>query len=97
MNIFYKVEWIDPRNKAYGLNYSNQNERPAYSRENLVTMCNQKNVDEDRQNMIRILENWKRNQNDDKPLLVMINTSGGGNRSAAFTMSPNDGARALPP
>ena len=37
--------------------------------------------------MIRILENWKRNQNDDKPLLVMINTSGGGNRSAAFTMN----------
>ena len=44
-------------------------------------------MDEDKQNMIRILENWKRNQNDDKPLLVMINTSGGGNRSAAFTMN----------
>jgi len=87
LNIFYKVEWIDPRNKAYGLNYSNQNERPVYSRENLVTMCNEKNMDEDKQNMIRILENWKRNQNDDKPLLVMINTSGGGNRSAAFTMN----------
>jgi hypothetical protein len=87
LNIFYKVEWIDPRNKAYGLNYSNQNERPVYSRENLVTMCSQKNLDQDKQNMIRILQNWKKNQNDDNPLLVLINTSGGGNRSAAFTMN----------
>src|SRR5438045_5533559 len=50
-------------------------------------MCNQKNMDEDKQNMIRILENWKRNQNEDKAMLVMINTSGGGNLSAAFTIN----------
>ncbi|TMI95465.1 MAG: hypothetical protein E6H06_06710 [Bacteroidetes bacterium] len=85
LNIFYKVEWIDPRNKAYGLNYSNKNERPVYSRENLVELCS--HVDEDKQNMICILENWKKNQNEEKPLMVMINTSGGGNRSAAFTMN----------
>ncbi|HEY0432891.1 MAG TPA: patatin-like phospholipase family protein, partial [Chitinophagaceae bacterium] len=29
----------------------------------------------------------KRNQGEEKPLLVLINTSGGGNRSAAFTMN----------
>ena len=36
LNIFYKIEWIDPRNKAYGLNYSNKNERPFYSRDNII-------------------------------------------------------------
>ena len=87
LNIFYKVEWIDPRNKAYGLNYSNKNERPVYSRENLVELCSPKNVDADKENMIHILENWKKKQNEEKPLLVIINTSGGGNRSAAFTMN----------
>ncbi len=87
LNIFYTLGWIDPRNKAYGLNYSNKNERPEYSRENLVDLCNQKNMDADRQNMIHILENWKKKQNEEKPLLVIINTSGGGNRSAAFTMN----------
>lgn len=87
LNIFYKIEWIDPRNKAYGLNYSNKNERPVYSREKLVAMCDQKNIDADIQNMIRILENWKKKQQEEKPLLVIINTSGGGNRSAAFTMN----------
>jgi len=87
LNIFYKVEWIDPRNKAYGLNYSNKDERPVYSRDNLSALSNEKNAEADRQNMISVLENWKKKQNDEKPLLVVINTSGGGNRSAAFTMN----------
>ncbi|MFI5186155.1 MAG: patatin-like phospholipase family protein [Chitinophagales bacterium] len=87
LNLFYKLGWIDPRNKAYGLNYSNKNERPEYSRENLIELCNQKNQDADKQNMIRILENWRRKQNEQKPLMVLISTSGGGNRSAAFTMN----------
>jgi hypothetical protein len=87
LNIFYKVEWIDPRNKAYGLNYSNKDERPVYSRDNLSTLSEEKNAEADRQNMISVLENWKKKQNEEKPLLVVINTSGGGNRSAAFTMN----------
>lgn len=87
LNLFYKLEWIDPRNKAYGLNYSNKNERPEYSRDVLVQLCSQQNVDSDRQNMTQILENWKKKQNEKRPLLVIIATSGGGNRSAAFTMN----------
>ena len=37
--------------------------------------------------MISILDNWKKNQDSAKPLLVLLNTSGGGHRSATFTMS----------
>ncbi len=87
LNIFYKFDWIDPRNKAYGLNYWNKNERPAYTRERLLAMCSKENVDADKQNMIGILNTWKQKQDSDKPLLVLINTSGGGHRSATFTMS----------
>ncbi len=87
LNIFYKMEWIDPRNKAYGLNYSNRDQRPEYTRESLLKICSPENKEADKQNMIRILENWKQKQNEPKPLLVIINTSGGGNRSAAFTMN----------
>ena len=87
LNIFYKVEWIDPRNKAYGLNYSNKDERPVYSKESLLDLCSQQYVDADRLNMISLLENWKKKQGEEKPLLVVVNTSGGGNRSAAFTMN----------
>ena len=87
LNLFYKIEWIDPRNKAYGLNYSNKDERPSYSRDKIIELCSPENIEADKQNMIRILENWKQKQNEAKPLLVLVTTSGGGNRSAAFTMN----------
>ena len=87
LNIFYKMDWIDPRNKAYGLNYWNKNERPSYTREGLLALCTKENVEADRRNMMTVLNNWKKKQDSDKPLLVLINTSGGGHRSATFTMS----------
>ncbi|HWR32808.1 MAG TPA: hypothetical protein VN451_04755 [Chitinophagaceae bacterium] len=87
LNFFYKQNWIDPRNKAYGLNYWNIAERPSYTREELLSLCSKENVEADRQNMMSILNAWKKKQNTAKPLLVLINTSGGGHRSATFTFS----------
>jgi hypothetical protein len=87
LNFFYKKEWIDPRNKAYGINYQNKLERPHYTKEGLMALCAQDKVEADRRNMIAILENWKKNQDSAKPLLVLLNTSGGGHRSATFTIS----------
>ena len=87
LNLFYKMDWIDPRNKAYGINYWNKEERPSYTREGLLALCTKENVEADRQNMISVLNNWKKKQDSDKPLLVLISTSGGGHRSATFTMS----------
>lgn len=87
LNFFYKQELIDPRNKAYGINYWNKEERPSYSRESLLALCKKENMEADRQNMIGILDAWKKKQDSDKPLLIFINTSGGGHRSATFTFS----------
>ncbi|MFC0774429.1 hypothetical protein [Terrimonas alba] len=87
LNFFYKKDWIDPRNKAYGINYQNKKERPSYSKGGLMTLCTREKVEADRQNMISILEKWKMKQDSAKPLLVLLNTSGGGHRSATFTMS----------
>ena len=87
LNLFYTWDWIDPRNKAFGLKYSNINERPAYSRAHMLEMASPKNVSKDSLNMIHVLENWKRKQGEEKPLFVIVNTSGGGHRSATFTMS----------
>ena len=87
LNIFYKADLIDPRNKAYGINYLNKDERPAYTRENLLAQCTTANTEADKQNMISILNTWKKKQDSEKPLLVLVNTSGGGHRSATFTMS----------
>lgn len=86
LNVFYKLDLIDPRNKAYGLDYWNKSERPSYTKEGLMALCSKENIEADKQNMISVLNAWKKNQQSDKPLLVLINTSGGGHRSATFTM-----------
>jgi Patatin-like phospholipase len=87
LNILYKYEVIDPTNKAYGLNYSKQIERADYSKEGLLALCTPEKTARDKQQMIQVLENWKRKQSTPKPYLFIINVSGGGTRSATFTLS----------
>jgi hypothetical protein len=86
-NILYRYEIIDPSNKAYGLNYKNKEQRPLYTPESLLSLCTPEKMQADKQNMISIMENWKRRQTEAKPLMFIITTSGGGNRSATFTMN----------
>lgn len=86
-NILYQKEIIDPRNKAYGINYLNQKERPIYSRASINEMANDSLIQKDKQAYLTILNNWKSRQSSPKPVLYIINTSGGGLRSAAFTMN----------
>ncbi len=87
VNFLFKHNIIDPSNKAYGLNYNNKEERPEYSREKLNELSSPENIESDKKNMISILEKWKEKQRSDKPYLYIISTSGGGNRSANFTMN----------
>jgi hypothetical protein len=87
LNILYQYRVIDPTNKAYGLDYTAKEDRPLYDRETILQLCTEPNVHRDKGNMIRILEKWKARQSTAKPILYLLNTSGGGNRSACFTMS----------
>ncbi len=87
LNILYKTEVIDPRNKAYGLNYTNKNLRPAYNKQSLQALCSEEKIAADKANMLEILNKWKANQNEEKPLMFFINVSGGGLRSATFVMN----------
>lgn len=86
-NVLYRYEIIDPSNKAYGLNYKNRDQRPPYTAETLASLCTPDKIQHDKEQMISILENWKKKQTDTKPLMFVITTSGGGNRSATFTMN----------
>ena len=87
LNILYNYDVIDPRNKAYGLNYTNKTERPAYSKQSLQQLCTPQKMEADKNNMLAILENWKKKQTTEKPVLVFINVSGGGLRSGTFVMN----------
>lgn len=87
INILYQFEVIDPRNKAYGLNYNDREKRPVYNRASLQEMVTPDKMEADKKNMLGILNKWKQKQTGEKPVMVLINVSGGGLRSAAFVMN----------
>ena len=87
LGVLYENEIIDPRNKAYGINYNNKTERPAYDKQSLLRLCRPEIIEKDKANMITILNNWKKKQQSEKPPIVFINVSGGGLRSATFVMN----------
>lgn len=86
-NFLFQKEIIDPRNKAYGIDYVNRKERPKYDQESIRALCSIDKMEADKQKMIAVLENWKARQKEAKPLLYLINVSGGGTRSATFTLN----------
>ena len=87
VNWLYRTEVIDLRNKAYGLNYTNAAERPSYDPAVIEAMTDTVYTEADKRSFIQTLNKWKDRQTTDKPVLVLINASGGGIRSATFTMN----------
>lgn len=87
INFLYEKEIIDPRNKAYGLNYTDRTARPEYNKSSLQKLANPAQIAADKINMIGILNSWKAKQPEKKPVIVFVNVSGGGLRSAAFVMN----------
>lgn len=87
LDILYQAEIIDPRNKAYGLNYADKSLRPDYNKEALQNLCTPQKIEADKKNMLSILEKWKQKQQQEKPVMIFINVSGGGIRSGTFTMN----------
>lgn len=86
LNLLIKYDYIDPRNEAFGMKYADKQYRPNYNKESIQALSNNAAVTADSANMINILNNWKNKQKTEKPVMVFINASGGGLRSAAFTM-----------
>jgi hypothetical protein len=84
LNILFQHRIIDPTNKAYGLNYNTT--KAIYDSATLNKLCAEQQVYADSLQMIQILNNWKAKQGTDKPTFYLLNVSGGGSRSATFTM-----------
>jgi len=87
MDILYRYDVIDTTNKAYGLNYNNKKERPLYTKPYLLELCSPKKTADDKAAMLQVLNNWKAKQKEEKPVIVFLNFSGGGIRSASFAMN----------
>lgn len=71
-------------NQAYGLDYAVEKRAP-YSQAVIRRMCsNWQQKTKDSLNYVRILNAWKRETGEQKPILFLVNTSGGGTRSASW-------------
>lgn len=85
-NTLYENNIINISNRAYGLDYRMKG-RPAYTLTGLQQLNTAGKINSDKNNMISILEKWKHRQNEEKPLMIMLNFSGGGLRGASFSMN----------
>ena len=74
------------KNYAYGLNYSTE---PAKYELGSPQQHNSsfENITNDEEHGRKILENWKLSTGQEKPYLIVLNSSGGGLRSALWTFS----------
>jgi len=91
VNYFHNsIPLINVDTRAYGLDYENQ-PRPEYSKEVLKKQnANDSLFQADYNNTLEILDNWRRKQlvkSTGKPKLVILSTSGGGHRSALWTVT----------
>lgn len=88
-NWLYRHNIIDLRNKAFGLNYVNTRQRPAYNSNTITQLASDANMAADKNNYEQILNRWKQKQDttNGKPILYIVDVSGGGIRSATFSMN----------
>lgn len=70
---------------AYGLDYTSA---PAeYSLESLESISNESAISESKAHWLKMLENWKTKTGQEKPTMNLIAVSGGGQRSALWTVN----------
>lgn len=75
------------RNYAYGMDYDPLKAEP-YTIEHICAVSANDSLNEvTRRSYLKTLENWKKRTGEKKPKLVIVNSSGGGSRSALWTMT----------
>lgn len=85
MDQLYKNNILDPRNRAYGISYNNKKEYTPYTIEHIKSIAQADSITADSLLFIKSLEAWKAKQAEEKPVMVVVATSGGGTRASAFT------------
>lgn len=86
MDVF-SIKWnmFQFENEAYGLSYE-QKYRVPYNNAAIVQACSDdETTKSDSLAYIRLLNNWKKQTGESKPLMIIVNTSGGGSRSASWS------------
>lgn len=85
VNYFSNFSFLNRPHEAYGINYGI--EPAVYSLARLDSLVHPDTLKKDRENTLRILDNWKSKfPGDSLPRLVLVAASGGGQRAALWTL-----------
>lgn len=86
LNFIVEKEVFNHTYKAFGLHY---NSKPAaYNKSRIAELSSKSHQEQDKQNTIEILENWKAKFDEgEKPKMIFVCVSGGGQRSALWTLN----------
>lgn len=85
LNMAFSFNFLSYQYPAYGLDYSK--EPTEYSLETLQGYIMEDEIAASQQHMLEVLNNWKSKFEEEKPRMVLITVSGGGQRSALWTMN----------
>jgi hypothetical protein len=88
VNLLTGWGFFNYRNRAYGLDYQKETRAP-YNYAAFEKICSPQNIALDEAATLEILENWlakNRTPENPRPKLVLVCVSGGGHRSALWTM-----------
>lgn len=87
VNWLSNIHVIDFRNRAYGLNYDEKIPPSPYNQQSLEALASPQNIQADKDSFQITLNKWKAKQKEEKPVMFLLDVSGGGNRSSAFVMN----------
>ena len=84
-NLIFSILNLGYAYPAFGLNYHTG--KADYSLEKLEALSTKEIIEASKQHWLRQLENWKSSTGLEEPSMILIAVSGGGQRSALWTMS----------
>jgi hypothetical protein len=84
LNFLTRFDGFNYTNKAYGINYDTT--RAEYSRERLRELCSAGRIEDDMSQTRNILERWRMRTGEERPKMVILCSSGGGLKSATWSM-----------
>lgn len=85
LNMIFPFGWLTYEYPAYGLDY--QSERVAYSIETVNEIASSQEVEASKAHMLKVLNNWRAKFGEEPPKMVLVSVSGGGQRSALWSMN----------
>jgi len=85
VNLFFISGLLTYEYPAYGLDYLG--ERKAYNLQTIRENASDEKIEASKQHMLSILENWKAQTGEEKPVMCLVSVSGGGQRSALWSLN----------